>query len=349
MELTNKRKDSLKIFFLSFLIVFVRFILITPIDLLGIDSDMLETGIKLKFAVYTALLFTLSVVISAGAAKFYHDSKSSFIIYPLIFIIADPIFCLSVGDCLILTVSCVAIMLYLLLMSPKSRTFGCICLPLFALVCTALSKGFVFSIVPLFVLVCTLLIIEGKQALSKNIGIPVIVCTIVFAVIGVLLNINISGSEVLASFYKFISNMLNAYSEIYRKKSVILILLSAIPSVIFGAIVLSCSSKVKKKNDHSYAVYNVTGVALLICVAGAMFFQSEAFLSLGVIVTVSIMTLLLTGNASVEASLARIDAFVKKNVALCFGVAIIVEIICYISMYRYLSAKRLLDYVLEII
>lgn len=349
MELVGKKKTTVRIFFLSFFVIFIRFFLITPIDRLEFNSDTLKVGISIKVVVYIALLFAFVVVASALAAKMYFDSNNGLVVYPLIFMLADSIFNFSVCDCLTLIASIVSIILYLLLVNSRSRAIACVLMPVFSLVFTTLSLEFAFSLIALLILSCTILVIEGEKFLRKKIGVSVILCTIAFTAIGVVLNRCFTDFGGSVGFYNSITSFFDSYIEIYRNKNIWRILLPAIPSVVFGVGVLAGSSKAKQKNDHSYAIYNVTGVVLILGIVGAIFFQSDAFLSLGLVVPVSIMTSLHTDDMSIIGSLGRIDSFVKKNFALCFGIAIMVEMICNISMYRYVSATRILDYVLELI
>lgn len=338
----SKQKNQSSItFWILFLFVFFRTLVLIPEGHFGLSISKLQLDLSFESVLLVVLLVIYSLLFSAVINKIYYKSAEASL--PIIaLMLFDCVFFALLDDCLKLNAAISGLLCALNALSERKIVKNSISFPLFVLISTVLDPKFVFSFVALGFIVYLMCNASVKSKQKNKTLLISFICVIVGVSVNLIFTKSIDGVESLLNTLSFVGKV-----PTYKGWKTFM---SFIPTILAGYYIydniLKANKKVhsKEKRENIVLSADLIGIGYLLAFVGFFIFQSEAFITINMIVPVTLMVCVLKDERVVDEQILKIVEKIDKNKVLVFVILLIVFYWCFGIMDDYNDGEKIIHY-----
>ena len=338
----NRQKyQSIINFFVLFLFVFFRTLVLIPEGHFGLSISKLQLELSFESVLLIVLLIVYSLLFSAVVNKIY--CKSAEVVLPVIVLILfDCVFFTLMDDCLKLIVAILGLLCVLNALSKRKIVKNSVSFPLFVLLSTVLDPRFVFSFVSLAFIIY-LMCNASKKSKQKN---KTLLISFICVIVGVSVNL------IFTKNVEAVESALNALSflgKVPTNKSW-KTFMSFLPTMIVGYFlydnILKANKKVQSKEKRKNIIFSadLMGIGYMFSFVGFLFFESEAFITINMIVPIILIVCVLKDESVVVNQILKTVEKINKNKIIVIFISIVVFYWCFGIMDDFNIGEKIIDY-----
>ena len=340
-ESKEKNISFINIFGLFFFL-FSRTIILIPENHFGLSISLLQFNLSLEAVLFAVLLIIYSLLLSYVVNVIYNKAQKTML--PLVFLVLfDCVFFALIDDCLKLIVVILGLLCVFNALSKKKMIKNSISFPAFIFISMVLDPRFLFSFVSLAFIIYLTCNADNKSKKKSRTLLISFACVLAGVAVNWLFTENFEVVDIFLDKLSF-TYVLPTYKN-WKTFA------SFVPMMIIGCVlydkILKANKKVpsKMKSELVSLSADLIGIGYFLALAGFLIFESEAFMTMNLILPVTLITCTLKNEAVVINEISAAVEKINKHKILALFIAIIIFYWCFGFMDGYNDGDKIVNYI----